>query len=200
MINMTTAAAYFNQGTRLRELQQMAADSSKTSRPSGVSPGTLQVRPLRDMKRIASGSTFGVDDKGSTALLSNGVVLHELKTREIILELDGKELAAKKKETEDKKNNTFAALVKVKPDPTAWGIGNLKVALTFKRIAKLSELDGKPKDELQELWRKKGNMTVEMTTTMTTTTTTPGMMVGGRRPRRKRSNKRGRNWQLGSLG
>jgi hypothetical protein len=106
----------------------MAADSSKTSsRPSGVSPGTFQVRPLCDMKRITSGRTFGVDGEGSTALLSNGVGLHELNNRENILELDGKELAAKKKETEDKKKNTFAALVKEKPDRRLGGLEILRL-------------------------------------------------------------------------
>ena len=158
---MEAAGETFNQLTRLEELRTIAAEATKKDRSPGVSPGTIAVRPLGTVTRLTAGALYTLSGSQSTALLTNGTLLHEVQTRQIIDQLDETEKQGKKAARKEKKEEMFSALVSSKPDSKNWGKGNLQLALDYKGIMTLATSKGKKKEELLKVWQSKGNIALE---------------------------------------
>ena len=143
---MTTAAPHLNKITRLQELQDLAAKSG--IRKEGVTPGTIDVRPLVNMGRISSGKVCKED---GVDIISDGTILHELEVRETLKDAEADRIAKDKKTLALKKKTDYDSLITTKVDQSKWGKGNLITALTYK-MGTSSGLKDKNKVELMEIW------------------------------------------------
>ncbi len=146
LLNMTTAASHLNKISRLQELQDLAAKSG--IRREGVTPGTIDVRPLVDIGRISSGK---VCKEGGVEIISDGTILHELVLRDTLKEAEADRIAKDKKTLALKKKTDYDSLITTKLDQSKWGKGNLVTALTYK-MGTSSGLKDKNKVELMAIW------------------------------------------------